>query len=118
MAYVYRECVMNEDTPLVAFAKCIEHLPRYVYEFVLFTLIALVSDFSMTAVAIGAVALGLATAYLWGIAAFFLIFVLARLISSMANAIGMTGQNLGAVVQRQTPPQPRIVVPSTGEVHT
>lgn len=103
---------MNQDSPLVNLAKALEKLPVYTVDFVIATLVAIFTDFSITSLALGSAALWLATNLWWALAAFFVILVLCRTLNSVANAIGMTGQNVSALLRQ--PPAPtapnRIVV--------
>jgi hypothetical protein len=70
--------------------------PKYLlFEFALPLLEAIFSDVVLTAIAIGAAALGYATTWVWGVATFFLLYALVRSLSlcsySIAEAVGYVG---------------------------
>ena len=112
------------DSSLVLLAKTVERFPLYIYEFVIQTLIAMMSDFTVTTLLLGSLALWLATNLWWAIATFFLLFTIARTVNSIANAIGVTGQHLAQMSRPAMMPQVvhtpgrTMVVSGDGEAHS
>lgn len=83
----------------------LKNFPKYVLGWFAGTLIALMSDPTITALALGCVALGfLIHSVLLGVTAFLILFACFRVINSVANAIGF---GLQGVAMRISPPAPQ-----------
>ena len=97
-----------QDSNFVLFAKRLEYVPRYVFDYFFGLLAAIVSDVVISTIALATVALGLATGqWLLAVAFFFTLYAVLRIVSILANAIGSSGQ-LIAQSMRQPQPQPTI----------
>lgn len=90
-----------KDSNLVQLAKTLEKLPLYLCEFLIQTIIAVSTDFTVTCVLLASIALWLATGVWWGITLFFVLMTIARVIASVSNAIGGTGQIVAQVYSAQ-----------------
>lgn len=69
--------------------------PRYLYGWFVGLLTVILSDFSVTALAVAGLSVGFAThSILIGIATFFVLYALARVVFSVASSIGQVADQL------------------------
>lgn len=110
---------MNEEQrPTIgqASAAALKGLPKYVFEYTIGLLIAIVTDFHITTLALAGVAVGFAReSVLDGVATFFVIYSVLRIVGNLAEAIGLSLRyianthgsvvsNLTTTLDRQEPP--------------
>lgn len=93
------------ESSFIFLAKRLEYVPRYAMDYFFGLLAAIVSDVTITTIALAAVALGLAVGHwLLVVAFFFTLYSLLRIISIVANAIGSTGQVMAQNMRMSQPP--------------
>lgn len=81
-----------ESRPTIGQASlaAIKGLPKYAFEYTVGLLIAIVTDFIITTLALAGVSVGFATgSALDGVATFFIIYSVLRIIGNLAEAVGL-----------------------------
>jgi hypothetical protein len=110
---------MQEDNrPTIAQSSvaALKGLPKYIFEYTVGLLIAVVTDFHITTLALAGAFVGLARgSVLDGVATFFVIYSLLRIVGNLAEAVGINLRyfanthgtvvsSLSATLDRQEPP--------------
>lgn len=81
--------------------------PKYLFHWVIGTLVSLMTDPTATMLGIGAIFLGFAVhSVLWAFVAFLVIMAVLRTVNSIANSIGYGLQGLGFSMKQMAPPMP------------
>lgn len=101
-------------SPLEQLAKVLEGFPSYAVSFVVLLLVAILSDTILTSLTIACVLLAVLTNVGIAVVAFFGMYVFTRTINTIANAIGVSGQNLTQALM--PPPMPHFAEHPTQEM--
>jgi hypothetical protein len=110
--------MQEESRPTIgqASAAALKGLPKYVFEYTIGLLIAVVTDFHITTLALAGTFVGLARgSVLDGVATFFIIYSLLRIVGNLAEAVGINLRyfanthgnvvsGLASTLDRQEPP--------------
>jgi len=110
--------MQEESRPTIseASAAALKGLPKYVFEYTIGLLIAIVSDFHITTLALAGTAVGFARgSVLDGVATFFVIYSALRIVGNLSEAVGLNLRYLAnthgnvvsgltATLDRQEPP--------------
>ncbi len=94
---------MSEQQPTMweDLVRSIVGLPKYVLGWTGGLVIAILSDLHMTTLAVTGVVAGFALdSWLWGVVAFFALYSLSRVVSTLANAIGFGAQGIAQATAR------------------
>lgn len=94
---------MSEEAPSTGevFVRTLVRFPKYIVEWTVGLIIAILSDLHITTLAVTGVAVGFAaSSVLIGVAAFFVFYTLSRISSNVADGIVFGTRAIGAAVQQ------------------
>jgi predicted MFS family arabinose efflux permease len=94
---------MSEDTPSAAelFVRALVQFPKYLVEWTVGLLIAILTDLHITTLAVTGVAVGFAaSSVLIGVATFFVVYTLSRILSNVADGIAFGSRSIAASIQQ------------------